>query len=55
VEHLEFLGSVVRYRVAVGPHFLLVDSAHQRAQVPMEVGTSVNLFIKTEQIIDLPH
>lgn len=53
VSHLEFLGNVVRYQVAVGPHFLLVDEAHQKGAVPMEVGTDVKLFINTEQVIEL--
>jgi iron(III) transport system ATP-binding protein len=53
VDHREFLGSVVRYRVAVGKHFLLVDASYQRGEAPIAVGTPVTLLLNREQIIAL--
>ena len=53
VEHKEFLGSVVRYRVAVGGHFILVDAPHQMGVKAMPEGTPVTLHLKSEQVIDL--
>ena len=53
VDHMEFLGSVVRYRVAVGEHFLLVDASYQRSEVPIAEGTPVTLSLNREQIITL--
>jgi len=45
VEHKEFLGGVVRYRIAVGRHFLLVDASHQRGEEAMPEGTLVAPYI----------
>jgi len=53
VDHREFLGSVVRYRVAVGEYFLLVDASYQRGEVPIAEGTPVTLSLNREQIITL--
>lgn len=53
VEHKEFLGSVVRYRVAVGGHFILVDAPHQKGAQAMPEGTPVMLYLNSEQVIDL--
>ena len=53
VEHIEFLGGVVRHRVAVGRHFLLADAPHQRGEEAMPEGTKVNLYLNTDQIIGL--
>ena len=53
VDHMEFLGSVVRYRVAVGEHFLLVDASYQRGEAPIAEGTPVTLSLNREQIITL--
>ncbi len=53
VDHMEFLGSVVRYRVAVGEHFMLVDASYQRGEVPIAEGTPVTLSLNREQIITL--
>ena len=55
VEHREFLGSIVRYRVVVGDHFLLVDAAYQRGEAPIAEGTPVTLSLSREQIIALDH
>ena len=55
VEHMEFLGSVVRYQVAVGSYFLLVDAPHQLDEEVMPNGTLVTLSLNREQIIMLDH
>lgn len=55
VEHKEFLGGVVRYRVAVGGHFILVDASHQRGKEAMPEGTPVTLCLKSDQVIGLTH
>jgi len=53
VEHKEFLGGVVRYRIAVGGHFILVDASYQRGQETMPEGTSVRLGLNNDQVIRL--
>ena len=53
VEHTEFLGGIIRYRVAVGEHSLLVDEGHQRGCSAMPPGTPVSLFLDHEQIVTL--
>jgi iron(III) transport system ATP-binding protein len=53
VEHKEFLGGVVRYRVDVGGHFILVDAPHQRGEEAMPEGTPVRLCLNSEQVIGL--
>ena len=55
VEHKEFLGSVVRYRVSVGGHFILVDAPHQRGEKAMPEGTAVSLSLTGDQVIGLAH
>jgi iron(III) transport system ATP-binding protein len=55
VEHKEFLGGVVRYRVAVGGHFMLVDAPHQRGEKAMPEGTPVTLCLNNDQVIGLTH
>jgi len=55
VEHKEFLGSVVRYQVAVGGQFILVDAPHQRGETAMPEGTAVSLSLSGDQVIGLPH
>jgi iron(III) transport system ATP-binding protein len=54
VEHKEFLGSVVRYQVAVGGQFILVDAPHQRGETAMPEGTAVSLSLSGDQVIGLP-
>jgi len=51
IEHREFLGSVVRYSIAVGEHFLLVDEAYQLGEAPIAEGTQVTLSLNREKII----
>ena len=53
VDHLEFLGSVLRYRVSVGGHFILVDAPHQRGETSMPEGTPVALYLNSDQVIGL--
>jgi iron(III) transport system ATP-binding protein len=53
VEHKEFLGGVVRYRVAVGGHFILVDASHQRGETALPEGTPVLLCLNDDQVIGL--
>jgi len=45
---------VVRYRVAVGRHFILVDEPHQRGNPAMREGTPVTLCLNRDQVIKLP-
>ncbi len=53
IEHKEFLGSVVRYRVSVGGQFLLVDAPYQRGVETLPEGAPVTLHLKTDQVIGL--
>ena len=53
VEHKEFLGSVVRYRVAVGGHLILVDASYQRGEEALPEGISVTLRLNNDQVIGL--
>lgn len=53
VNHMEFLGGVIRYRVKVGEYFLLVDAAHQKGVHTLEVGEKAALFLNTDQLISL--
>jgi iron(III) transport system ATP-binding protein len=53
VEHREFLGGVVRYQVAVGGHFILVDAPHQRGETAMPEGTPMTFCLNSDQIISL--
>lgn len=55
VEHKEFSGGVVRYRVAVGGHFILVDAPHQRGETAMPERTPVTLCLNDDQVIGLTH
>jgi len=55
VQHREFLGSLIRYTVAVGERTILVDDAHHRGQPALSVGTSATLGLASEQVILLPN
>jgi iron(III) transport system ATP-binding protein len=55
VEHKEFLGGMVRYRVAVGKHFILVDAPYQRGETAMPEGAPVMLCLNEDQVIGLRH
>ena len=53
VEHKEFLGSVIRYSVAVNDHRLLVDAPHQQGVEAMADGAQAALYLNSEQVISL--
>jgi len=53
VEHIEFLGSIIRYGVNVGGQTVLVDETHQQGAVPFAVGTNVDLLVARDQILVL--
>ena len=53
VDHKEFLGSIIRYRVKIGPHFVLVDKAHQRGAEALPEGAPVSIYLNQEQVIRL--
>ncbi|MDJ0811522.1 MAG: ABC transporter ATP-binding protein [Desulfobacterales bacterium] len=53
VDHKEFLGSIIRYRVKIGQHFVLVDKAHQRGAQALPEGTPVSVYLNQEQVIKL--
>jgi len=50
VEHIEFLGGVVRYRVAAGGQTLLVDEPHQRSEPTIGRGEGVVLYLDRDQV-----
>ena len=50
----EFLGTLVRYRVAVGPHRILVDTLHQRDVQSFATGDEVALAVDPDQVTILP-
>ncbi len=53
VDHKEFLGSIIRYRVKIGQYFVLVDKAHQRGTEALPEGTPVSVYLNQEQVIKL--
>ena len=53
VAHKEFLGSVIRYSVAVNGHQLLVDAPHQQGVEAMADGAQAALYLNSEQVISL--
>jgi iron(III) transport system ATP-binding protein len=53
VDHKEFLGSIIRYRVKIGKHFILVDNAHQRGADALPEGSNVSVYLNQEQVIKL--
>ncbi len=50
VEHLEFLGNLIRYNVAVGGHSLIVDDSHSTGTQAFSVGDDVTLSLNTKNI-----
>ena len=50
VEHLEFLGNLIRYNVAVGGHSLIVDDSHSTGTQAFFVGGDVTLSLNTKNI-----
>lgn len=53
VEHVEFLGSIIRYGVDVNGDVVLVDHAHKRGEDIFQVGDSVDLLIDRESLLVL--
>ena len=53
VDHKEFLGSIIRYRVKIGQHFVLVDASHQRGEAALPEGAPVSIYLNQEQVIKL--
>ena len=54
VQHLEFLGSLIRYSVAVGAHEILVDDSHHAGARVFNVGDDVALDLDAGRIQVLP-
>jgi len=53
VDDLEFLGNLVRYRVAVGPHRILVEVPYRPDHRPIPPGQAVTLHVPTDQVSTL--
>lgn len=53
IEHVEFLGSIIRYGVDVNGDTVLVDHAHKRGEDIFRVGDSVDLLIDRDSILVL--
>jgi iron(III) transport system ATP-binding protein len=53
VDHKEFLGSVIRYRVKIGEQFILVDASHQRGADALAEGEPVSVYLNHDQVIQL--
>jgi iron(III) transport system ATP-binding protein len=51
IKHREFLGSLIRYSVAVGERSILVDDAHQRGEPAFELGADVRLYVPQDQVV----
>ena len=51
VRHREFLGSLIRYSVAVGENMILVDDSHQRGEPAFAEGAEVSLSLASEQAV----
>ena len=51
VRHREFLGSLIRYSVAVGENMILVDDSHQRGEPAFAEGAEVSLCLASEQVV----
>jgi iron(III) transport system ATP-binding protein len=50
VQHREFLGSIVRYAVAVGAHTVLVDVHHQAGSQPFAAADEVAVGLDLERV-----
>ena len=50
VTHREFLGSLIRYAVAVGPHRVLVDDSHRVGRRAFDEGAEVALYLDPTQV-----
>ncbi len=53
VRHMEFLGSVIRYGVAIGADTVLVDDRHQQGAPVFATGSRVALMLPKDQLMVL--
>lgn len=53
VVHTEFLGSIIRYTVQVGPHRVLVDEPHRTGIPPVAEGEAIFLHLDPAQTVIL--
>jgi iron(III) transport system ATP-binding protein len=53
VSHTEFLGSIIRYTVQVGPHRVLVDEQHRTGTRQVAQGEQVALHLEPSQTVIL--
>ena len=53
VLNMEFLGSIVRYEVAIGEDRVLVDHSHQQFEPPFERGAEVEVALVTDHLVTL--
>ncbi len=50
VQYVEFLGSIVRYAVQVGPHVILIDESHRQGDQLFQKGESVEVGVDTNYL-----
>ncbi len=50
VRHIEFLGSIIRYGVAIGADTVLVDDRHQQGAPVFATDSRVSLLLPTDQL-----
>ena len=53
VRHREFLGSIIRYGVAIGTDTVLVDDRHQQGAPVFATGARVSLLLRKDQLMVL--
>ena len=50
VRHMEFLGSIIRYGVAIGADTVLVDHRHQQGAPVYATDSQVSLLLPRDQL-----
>ena len=53
VRHMEFLGSIIRYGVAIGADTVLVDERHQQGAPVFATDSQVSLLLPKDQLMVL--
>jgi iron(III) transport system ATP-binding protein len=53
VQYVEFLGSIVRYAVQVGPHVILIDESHRQGDQVFQKGESVEVGVDPNYVTTL--
>ncbi len=53
VQYIEFLGSIVRYAVQVGPHSILIDESHRQGGQVFKQGASVEVGVDSNYLTTL--